>query len=75
MLRSLIRARHSPTLNLKLMSAPPQPVSALAQSKIKRSGPQLLADQLVADELAATAGQAKGRLLTDEKDPWAHNAW
>ncbi|KAK4701982.1 hypothetical protein P7C70_g4242, partial [Phenoliferia sp. Uapishka_3] len=41
--------------------------------KIKRVGPQLLSDELTGEDRAA---QPKaGRLLTDDRDPWAHNAW
>ncbi|KWU46563.1 methyltransferase, partial [Rhodotorula sp. JG-1b] len=45
-------------------------------ARVPRTEPQLLADQLVADELIKGAPSRNGgRLLTAERDPWTHNAW
>lgn len=45
-------------------------------ARIPRTEPQVLADQLVADELIKGAPSRNGgRLLTAERDPWTHNAW
>ncbi|KDE06680.1 hypothetical protein MVLG_03026 [Microbotryum lychnidis-dioicae p1A1 Lamole] len=44
--------------------------------RVRRIGPQLLADELVAEELIAGAPTVKGgRELTTDRDPWTHNAW
>ncbi|SCV66995.1 BQ2448_5641 [Microbotryum intermedium] len=44
--------------------------------RVRRVGPQLLADELVAEELIAGAPTVKGgRELTTDRDPWTHNAW
>jgi len=44
--------------------------------RIKRNGPQLLADELVAEErIAGAPSRNGGRLLTEDRDPWTHNAW
>ncbi|POY76611.1 hypothetical protein BMF94_0201 [Rhodotorula taiwanensis] len=55
------------------------PASASTASpapRIRRTEPQLLADQLVAEELIKGAPSRNGgRLLTAERDPWTHNAW
>ncbi|GAA5996596.1 hypothetical protein JCM5350_006756 [Sporobolomyces pararoseus] len=45
-------------------------------SRIRRKQPQLLADVLVAEELIAGAPSRNGgRKLTEDRDPWTHNAW
>ena len=66
-------SRHSKTILHKLMSAP-NPPSTDPQPKIRRQGPQILSEELIGDELAA-AQPKQGRLLTDDRDPWSHNAW
>jgi tRNAThr (cytosine32-N3)-methyltransferase len=44
--------------------------------RIKRTGPQLLHNELVAEELIAGAPSRNGgRLLEEGRDPWTHNAW
>ncbi|TKA52917.1 hypothetical protein B0A53_04220 [Rhodotorula sp. CCFEE 5036] len=49
---------------------------ATQPARIPRTQPQVLADQLVADELIKGAPSRNGgRLLTAERDPWTHNAW
>lgn len=52
-----------------------QPSPPPPQPKIRRVGPQLLSDEIIADELLADAQPKGGRLLTTDRDPWAHNAW
>ncbi|GAA5894088.1 hypothetical protein JCM8208_002345 [Rhodotorula glutinis] len=48
---------------------PPQP-------RARRKLPQVMADEVVADELIEGAPSRNGgRLLTDDRDPWTHNAW
>lgn len=57
------------------------PISPLAEQsniplRIKRTGPQLLHNELVAEELIAGAPSRNGgRLLEEGRDPWTHNAW
>lgn len=57
------------------------PISPLAEEsniplRIKRTGPQLLHNELVAEELIAGAPSRNGgRLLEEGRDPWTHNAW
>lgn len=49
-----------------------------AALRIKRTGPQLLDDELVAEEFLVSGAPTRnggGRLLTGDKDPWTHNAW
>ncbi|BGP37942.1 hypothetical protein JCM10449v2_001869 [Rhodotorula kratochvilovae] len=44
--------------------------------RIRRTAPQLMADEVGADDLIAGAPSRNGgRLLTDDRDPWTHNAW
>ncbi|GAA5978141.1 hypothetical protein JCM10908_004243 [Rhodotorula pacifica] len=55
---------------------PLSPQAGAQPARIRRTEPQLLADQLVADELIKGAPSRNGgRLLTAERDPWTHNAW
>ena len=43
---------------------------------MRRKLPQVMADEVVADELIEGAPSRNGgRLLTDDRDPWTHNAW
>ncbi|KAK4053104.1 hypothetical protein OIV83_001839 [Microbotryomycetes sp. JL201] len=58
-----------------------------AVARQKRQNRQLLADELVAPTINLTLGERQddlikgapskngGRLLTDDQDPWTHNAW
>ncbi|KAM0749693.1 methyltransferase [Meredithblackwellia eburnea MCA 4105] len=46
------------------------------QQRIKRTGPQLLTDQLISKEVAQSgSANTTGRILTQDHDPWSHNAW
>lgn len=54
--------------DVALASPAPQPA--------RRKQPQLLADQLVAEELIEGAPSRNGgRRLEEGRDPWSHNAW
>ncbi|GAA6012420.1 hypothetical protein JCM11491_004327 [Sporobolomyces phaffii] len=56
--------------------ATPAVADAQPSTRIRRKAPQLLADELVAEELIAGAPSRNGgRLLTEDRDPWTHNAW
>ena len=63
------------------LAPPVEPTSTTAdhqqpQPRVRRKLPQLLADEVVADELIEGAPSRNGgRLLTDDRDPWTHNAW
>ncbi|BGP22808.1 hypothetical protein JCM10295v2_001699 [Rhodotorula toruloides] len=61
-------AGRGPTTDPTLASPAPQ--------RARRKQPQLLADQLVAEELIEGAPSRKGgRRLEEGRDPWTHNAW
>lgn len=61
------------------VAAAPAPATALASpapQPARRKQPQLLADQLVAEELIEGAPSRNGgRRLEEGRDPWTHNAW
>lgn len=66
---------------LQLAPAVPTPSSTLPSSAPpppKRITRQALSDELRADEEGTVPGAPSrngGRFLTDDSDPWAHNAW
>lgn len=66
---------HTFLLHLPHPMTTSQPSPPPPQPKIRRVGPQLLSDEIIADELLADAQPKGGRLLTTDRDPWAHNAW
>ncbi|GAA5849143.1 hypothetical protein JCM3766R1_006361 [Sporobolomyces carnicolor] len=58
------------------LDASPVASTSTAPPRVRRKAPQLLADELVAEELIAGAPSRNGgRKLTDDRDPWTHNAW
>ncbi|KAI5479333.1 hypothetical protein MNV49_003852 [Pseudohyphozyma bogoriensis] len=57
-------------------SSSPAPPPAPPAPRIKRDAPQLLADVITADDLiSGPPTKLGGRVLTDDRDPWSHNAW
>lgn len=57
-------------------SADPEQSTSSATPRIRRKAPQLLADELIAEELISGAPSRNGgRKLTEDRDPWTHNAW
>ncbi|BGP37897.1 hypothetical protein JCM10449v2_001823 [Rhodotorula kratochvilovae] len=47
-----------------------------SSQRIRRTAPQLMVDEVGADDLIAGAPSRNGgRLLTDDSDPWTHDAW
>lgn len=49
--------------------------AATPVQRIRRTGPQLLSDELLADELLTTTGEKKGRVIEANSDLWSANAW
>ncbi|GAA5875310.1 hypothetical protein JCM16303_000579 [Sporobolomyces ruberrimus] len=67
-----------PSLDAPIPSTEPTDAGpdAPPSSRIRRKAPQLLADEIVAEErIAGAPSRNGGRLLTEDRDPWTHNAW
>ncbi|GAA5859290.1 hypothetical protein JCM1840_003836 [Sporobolomyces johnsonii] len=63
----------SPAPSLEETASAQPPCSS---TRPRRTKPQLLADEIRAEELIPGAPSRNGgRLLTEDRDPWTHNAW